>query len=190
MVNNNDPRCLTLRKEIVDQLKNLNDYSYNIMAEIVKLIYDKFNASEHLDLVHQYNAYSSSYGNSTVDITELNKIYNGGYDYVISTIAGKPKLRNYLFNVVVTQSGDQYISKDENLVFTMDIIIGENTKQLVYGAEKVTVSGKLKISIVDSNANIKNIFIPIKTTLNVGDKPKVPINTITPQIAGNLKTGL
>ena len=185
MVNNNDPKCLIIRQLIVDKLKDLHYYTDTATAEVIKLIYDKFNVSEYPGLVGEYNSYTRSYDNSTVDINELNKIYNGGYDYVISTITDKPKLRDYLFNVVVTQSGDQYISKNENLVFKMDIIIGENTKQLVYGAEKITVTGRLKISIVDNNTNIKNIFIPIKTTLNVGEKPIVANNTITPQIATN-----
>lgn len=183
LVNNNDPRCLSLRKNILDQFKNI--FNYDLMGEFIKLIYDKFNVSEYNELVNEYINYVAFYNNSTIDPIELKRISDGGYNYIISTIDDKPELRNYLFNVVVTQSGDQYITKNENLVFNMSIIIGENTKSLVYGAEKITVSGKLRVSIVDNKANIKNIIIPIRTTLLVGQRPVIPTTTITPQIATN-----
>jgi hypothetical protein len=184
LVNNNDPRCLSLRKNILDQFKNISNY--DLMGEFIKLIYDKFNVSEYNELVNDYTKYTAFYNNSTIDLNELKRISDGGYNYIISTIDDKPQLRNYLFNVVVTQSGDQYITKNENLLFNMSFIIGENTKSLVYGAEKITVSGKLRISVIDNKANIKNIVIPIRTTLLAGQKQIVPSTTIIPQIATNL----
>jgi hypothetical protein len=156
------------------------------LSDFIKLIYDKFNVSEYNELVNDYTKYTAFYNNSTIDLNELKRISDGGYNYIISTIDDKPQLRNYLFNVVVTQSGDQYITKNENLLFNMSFIIGENTKSLVYGAEKITVSGKLRISVVDNKANIKNIVIPIRTTLLAGQKQIVPSTTIIPQIATNL----
>lgn len=184
LVNNNDPRCLSLRKNILDQFKNITNY--DILSDFIKLIYDKFNVSEYNELVNEYTKYVASYDNSTIDLNELKRISDGGYNYIISTIDDKPQLRNYLFNVVVTQSGDQYITKNENLLFNMSFIIGENTKSLVYGAEKITVSGKLRVSVIDNKANIKNIVIPIRTTLLAGQKQIIPATTIIPQIDTNL----
>ena len=183
LVNNNDPACIALRSNIVTKLQTLEEDHYNVLSDIIKLIYDKFNVSEYPELVNLYNTYAITYNNPTTDVLEMNKIYNGGYDYIISTIDDKPQIRSYLFNVVVTQSGDQYITKNENIVFNMSIVIGENMKYLVYGSEKITVSGRLRISVVDKNANIKNIIVPINTTLLVGEKPRISPTTITPQIA-------
>jgi len=53
---------------------------------------------------------------------------------------------------------------------------------LVYGATSLSVMGKLKISLIDEQSNIKNIFVPINIKLKPGSKPKITPTTIIPQI--------
>ena len=80
----------------------------------------------------------------------------------------------------LNQNGNVIIQS--NCKIGPNVIIGKNNKQLVYGATSLSVMGKLKISLIDEQSNIKNIFVPINIKLKPGSKPKITPTTIIPQI--------
>ena len=182
-----DSKVSKIRKDVINVLKNVYEYydkvhEHKTVDTIVDYIFNNFDSFQLSGMVDDYIAVANNNQVDTSVKNELDKIYNGGEDYVMSQIDDNPGLRDYLLNFVVIQDSDRFISENETIGFTINVIIGKNTKQLVYGATSLSVMGKLKISLIDEQSNIKNIFVPINIKLKPGSKPKITPTTIIPQI--------
>jgi len=79
-------------------------------------------------------------------------------------------VRDYVFDTILTISGNRNVSPNGELSFSLKYHIGYKILQALMNTKKMTIKGKLKIGI-ENEDNKKNIFIPINVTLNVGDKP-------------------
>ena len=79
-------------------------------------------------------------------------------------------VRDYVFDTVLTVSGNKNVTPNGELNFSLKYHIGYKILQAMLNTKKITIKGKLRIGI-ENDDNTKNIFIPINVTLNIGDKP-------------------
>jgi hypothetical protein len=79
-------------------------------------------------------------------------------------------VRDYVFDTILTVTGNKNVSPDGELLFSLKYNIGYKILQAMLNTKKITVKGKARIRI-ENDDNYKNIYIPINLTLNIGEKP-------------------
>lgn len=180
-----------IKKKVIDGLANISpvyDEAFQeILSSIIKKIVNNFNPAEAPNLVKKYIELSEINSISFGEIEDIIKlsVEQGGFNYLITDLNNNPKLREYMFNLIVRHNGDQFITKDEKLLFTFDVVIGNKMIPVISASSKITIVGKLKISIINQKSDIKNIFIPINVNMRIGKEPRLTRSTITTQLGGS-----
>jgi hypothetical protein len=86
-------------------------------------------------------------------------------DRTVSELGYEP--RNYLFDLYAICNGDTLLNVNETNNIDLYLNIGEEIKWFITYISEIIITGKLKISIIDGNNTIKNILVPIKSTIKV-----------------------
>jgi hypothetical protein len=79
-------------------------------------------------------------------------------------------VRDYVFDTILTVSEYKNILPNSEVYLSLKYNIGYKILQAMLNTKKITIKGKIKIGVENSDKT-KNIFIPINVTLNIGDKP-------------------
>lgn len=89
-------------------------------------------------------------------------------DESVFTLGYEP--RDYTFNTFSIQNGDKFIIPGESNKIDVYFNIGEKIKFVTANSSEITVRGKLRISIINNTGDIKNIVIPIKSSIKTKDQ--------------------
>jgi hypothetical protein len=96
-------------------------------------------------------------------------------DKTVSELGYEP--RDYVFETFTIQNGDKFIIPGESNKIDFYFNIGEKVKFIASNSSEIIVRGKLRLSIINNSGEIKNIVIPIKSTIKtklqaIRDTPK------------------
>lgn len=94
---------------------------------------------------------------------------------------GKPvasigyEIRDYVFDLILIQQGNGVIKPLEQFNFNLYFNIGKRLFRKFGASKEINIIGKIKLSVIDENDNIKNIYIPLNAKFNATDP-----ETVTP----------
>ncbi len=84
------------------------------------------------------------------------------------------EIRNYAMTMYAIQSGDKFIIPNESNKIDIYFSVGEKVNFVIANASEITIRGKLRLSIIDDTGEIKNIVIPIKSSIKAKIKSDTP----------------
>jgi len=169
-------------KMIVNEITNILQFDTKdiFKSKILKYVNDNFTTEN-------YPVYKSSYLNliykknndfnlvdakilSELDVEVVKLKANDGFNSNTENNLNIFDVRDYVFDTILTVSGDKNVTPGGELNFSLKYNIGYKILQAMLNTKKITIKGKLRVGI-ENDDNSKNIFIPINVTLNIGDKP-------------------
>ena len=114
--------------------------------------------------------------NKNINLNDKNKIENEITQNSLSLILDKPtnelgyEPRDYAFTTFSIQNGDKFLIPNESNKIDFYFNIGDRVKFLVSNLSEIIVRGSLRVSIINKTGEIKNIVIPIKSTIKTKNK--------------------
>ena len=149
----------------------------NISGGLVNYINTILTPNDNQELINKYILLTTQ---KNLTLNDKNKIEKVITKNSLGLILDKPATelgyepRDYVLETFVIQNGDKFIKPNESNKIDFYFNIGEKVKFLTSNLSEIVVSGRLRMSIINNSGNIKNIVVPIKSTIKT--KPKEVIN--------------
>ena len=143
------------------------DY-YGICKGVVNYISGVLTPKDNQELVNKYVSLVSKKDVTADDKNKIEKNITQNslpllLDKTVSELGYEP--RDYVFETFTIQNGDKFIIPGESNKIDFYFNIGEKVKFIASNSSEIIVRGKLRLSIINNSGEIKNIVIPIKSTI-------------------------
>lgn len=162
-------------KAITFLTKYHNEFSdRNISLKLAEYISSILSPKDNEELVNKYLLILSKKGIDSGDKDKIEKDINLNS---LSTLLDKPvvevgyEARDYTFDVFAIQNGDKIVIPNESNEVNVYFSIGEKIKFIAANTPEIVINGKLRISLVNNSGDIKNIVIPLKSSIKSKYEP-------------------
>jgi hypothetical protein len=184
--------AVALLESYMNNRKDVYSICSNVVTAINAIITPKDNPeliSKYIPLVSQKSLNAADRDAITTKLTQNSVSLN--LDKPVSELGYE--IRDYALLTVAIQNGDKFMIKGETNKIDVYFNIGKKLNFLFVGATEVVIRGRLRLSIIDNNGEIKNIAIPMKSVIKPktdGVKPtssNLPKYTVsTPEIGSKI----
>jgi hypothetical protein len=172
----NYSKFLELKNDIIslieDIFKNTSDLG-NIVYLLITSINNILIPKDNPELINDYFGILASKKIASA-AASVNNITPNSLSINLDTSPFGDTVRDYTFTLFAVQKGDKFMVKNETNRVEVYFNIGEKIKGGFETTTEITIKGRLRMSIIDGSGNIKNIAIPIKSTI----KPKQKNNSV------------
>jgi hypothetical protein len=157
---------------------------YGICSGLVSFINSVITPKDNQELVDKYLLFITKKNVTSFDKKIIERIINPNS---LSLILDKPESelryepRDYVFETFIIQNGDKILLPSESNKIDFYFNIGEKIKFFITNSSEIIIRGRLRISIINNVGEIKNIVIPIKSSINTKKQNTVIKNRIIPR---------
>jgi hypothetical protein len=140
----------------------------NVCGKIINYIKSILSPKDNQELVDKYISLTTKKNLTLSDGNIIENTLNKNsisllLDTPINEIGYEP--RDYTFETFSIQNGDKSIIPGETNKVSVYFNIGEKVKFMVSNANEITINGNLRVSIINTSGDIKNIIIPLKSAI-------------------------
>jgi hypothetical protein len=166
---------------------------FSIVDGVVDAVNDILNPKDNPELIEQFLILTAQKNiNQTDKDILINKLT---LEKAVINLDANPtdlryEIRDYALTTYAVQNGDKFIIPNESNKIDVYFNIGEKLKFLASNISQFVINGKLRISIINSDGDIKNIVVPIKSTItakkpsDAASKNKLPKYTAPKKPSG------
>ena len=151
--------------KVIADIENILEINNPVKQEIVNYMHNHFSADNYPDYLDECKLLCAE-TQTGLTFDDLKVIKTINLDIIKSKMGLVSNIRDYVFDLILTTNGNPLVNSNESLNFNLKYNIGKKIKHAFIYTKKITVKGKIKISINNGKLE-KNIFIPINLTLNI-----------------------
>ena len=161
------------------------DLKDRLPYKTISKINGNFSPSDYPKLLKHPYLYNANYSPQNLNQNDYN-IFNGlDLNYLnlnFDVINQTANIRDYLFDVLLIYNGDNHIEPNEGINIQLRFSVGNKVFDSFYYTEEIRIKGTVKISLMNNNGDIKNIYIPLNAAIKATKKSInfQPAQTITP----------
>lgn len=157
---------------------------YGICSGLINYVNGILTPKDNQDLVDKYLSFVSKRNVTSADKKIIERVINQNslsliLDKPVSELGYEP--RDYVFETFIIQNGDKFLLPGESNRIDFYFNIGEKIKFFISNFSELVIRGRVRISIINNTGEIKNIVIPIKSTINTKKQTPIVKNRLTPK---------